>query len=120
MDMVNEETVKTEFLRVEAKKLLGPPSSMECIGLTPPTSNKRTARNLYLQLFLFLIVVACEFFTTFKFIRFEGVALNLTIVIITLISLAFASLKDPGYIVKTKKDSYMYMVEAIESTQLCA
>ena len=39
MDLVNEEVIKTDFLRGEAKKLLGPPSNMECLGMTPPTSN---------------------------------------------------------------------------------
>ena len=98
MDLVNEETVKTDFLRSEARKLLGPPSNMECIGLTPPTSNKRSSKNLILQLFLFSVVVAIELSTTFKFIRYEGMAINLAFVITCLTSLAFASCKDPGFL----------------------
>lgn len=79
--------------------MLGPPSKLDCLMLTPPMRLvRKKPTTLILMVCFFAAAVILEFFYSFPYIRVGWIGFNLTLTLITAVSLFLACYKDPGFI----------------------
>ena len=108
--------INNQFLRRDAKKMLGPPSIFDCLMLTPPTRLvKKNPKTLMVFLSIFAFTLLLEFFVTFRYLTWKQIGPNIGLVVLCLTALFFSVCTDAGRI-KRQTVSFMHLLEVVEPT----
>lgn len=111
--------VKTPELKAEIAKMLGRPSPLECLMLSPPTrKTKKSPKTLLVFLSLFAVIQFCEITNIYPHLSSWQIYLNAATVALCLLFLAITVLSDPGYI-KNDQVDFIQLLEVSDAHQLC-
>ena len=114
MDLCSD--IPSADLKREAYKMLGKPSKLDCLMLTPPTRLvRRKPTTLIVFCLLFGFSIMTQLLITFPHLDPVWIGVNLIFTISALLCLCSSVVKEPGYL-QGEKGRFISLLEIVDST----